>query len=341
MTKPNVLIASYLEPELIDYIRHEVPDVTVAYFPDLLGKPRYIADHTSVPERSVEDEKRWRDALQQADILFDFDHSHRDDLPELAPNVKWIQATSAGIGQFVNRMGYAEQTNWIFTTASGVHARPLAEFCIMAMLMFAKDYPYLRREQDNHRWQRDCAKELSGSTLGMMGLGNIGQEVARIAKSFDMRVIGNRRNPSIPVDHVDQLFGIDDLSSLLKESQYLALSVPHTLETENLIGKEELAMLPSGAIIINIARGVIMDHDALIDALKTGRIAGAALDVSHPEPLPQDSPLWDMPNVLISPHSASTATTENTKLALLFCDNLKLFLAGGQMINVLDTELLY
>ena len=139
----NVLIASYLEPEFVEQIRDEVPEINVLYDPALLGSPRYTADHTAPVSRSPEQEAQWQALLSEADILFDFDFSHREDLPDLAPNLKWIQATSAGIGQFVRRMGYANRTDWIFTTASGVHARPLAEFAVMSMLMFAKNVFYL------------------------------------------------------------------------------------------------------------------------------------------------------------------------------------------------------
>src|SRR5262245_37485603 len=173
-SRPKVLITTYLEPELIERIVREVPGVQVLYFPELIGKSTYPADHYTVAQRTPVQEAAWRVHLAQAEILFDFDPTHRQDLPELAPNVRWIQATSAGIGQFVKRHRYAERTSWIFTTASGVHARPLAEFAIMAMLMFAKDYPYLEREQANQHWQRYCAAELAGKTLAIIGLGRIG-----------------------------------------------------------------------------------------------------------------------------------------------------------------------
>src|SRR4051812_24640899 len=156
MNKPKILIASYLEPELVEHIRREVPDVDVIYRPDLLGKPTYIAEHHAKPERTAEQEAEWLALLAEAEILFDFDVTHRADLPEVARNVKWIQATSAGIGQFVKNTGYATRTSWIFTTASGVHARPLAEFVLMAMLMYAKDAFYMQREQTAQHWQRYC-----------------------------------------------------------------------------------------------------------------------------------------------------------------------------------------
>lgn len=337
----KVLIASYLEPELVETIRKEVPQVDVVYRPDLLGEPRYIADHNAPVNRTPEQEAEWGALLGQADILFDFDHTHREDLPELAPNVKWIQATSSGIGQFVHRMGYAENMNCIFTTASGVHARPLAEFSIMAMLMFAKDFTYLQSEKEAHHWQRYCAFELAGKTLAIIGLGKIGQEVAKLAQAFDMRVIGTRHDISKATAHVDQLYAPDDLKPVIEQADFLLLATPHTPETEGLIGAEELALLPKGAVLINIARGVVVDQEALIVSLESGHLRGAALDVTTPEPLPADNPLWDMPQVIISPHSASTSDKENHKITELFCENLQRFLKGEDLVNVLDVNRLY
>jgi phosphoglycerate dehydrogenase-like enzyme len=337
----TVHIASYLEPEYIEQILQQVPQVEVVYRPDLLPKPRYNADHTAPIERTPEQESEWRTLLAQADILFDFDFSNRESLPDLTPNVKWIQTSSAGIGQFVKRMRYDERMNCIYTTASGVHARPLAEFALMVMLMFVKNYEYLQREKAAHHWERYSAVELAGRTLAVIGLGKIGREVAKLAKAFDMRVIGNRRNPDKETPYVDKLYGSDELDKFLNQADFLVLATPHTPETDGLIGARELALLPQGAVLINIARGQVIDQNALIEGLQSGHLGGAALDVTDPEPLPEDSPLWDMPNVIISPHSASTADTENQKLTDLFIENLKRYLAGEEMLNVLDTERLY
>ena len=342
MSKPTVLITSFLEPELVAHIRSEVPEVEVVFRPDLLGQPKYIADHSSQPARTPEQEAEWRTLLAAAEILFDFDVTHRADLPELAANVKWIQATSSGIGQFVKRVGYAERTNWVFTTASGTHSRPLAEFVIMSMLMFAKGAFYLQTEQAAQHWQRYCGFELADKTLAIIGLGKIGKETARLAKAFDMRVIGSRRqSDSGPIPFVDALFEPNRLDSLLKEADFLTLAVPHTAETEKMITARELALLPPGAVVINIARGVVIDQPALLAALRSGHLGGAALDVTDPEPLPAGDPLWSMPNVMISPHSASTAVSENRKLTELFCQNLKRYLKGETLINILDTVKLY
>ncbi|HVO41299.1 MAG TPA: D-2-hydroxyacid dehydrogenase [Aggregatilineales bacterium] len=342
MTNPKVLIASYLEPELIEHIRSEVPDVEVIYRPDLLGKPTYIAEHTASIQRTPEQEAKWRALLAEAEILFDFDFTHRADLPERAPKLRWIQATSAGIGQFVKNSGYAQRTSWIFTTASGVHARPLAEFVVMSMLMFAKDAFYMQREQAAQHWQRYCGFELAGKTLVVVGLGKVGQEVARLAKAFDMRVVGTRHSPANgAVAQVDAVYGPEALPELLGQADFLTLCVPHTPETEKLIGAKELAALPRGAFLINIARGVVVDKSALVEALRSGQLGGAALDVTDPEPLPPGDPLWTLPNVLISPHSASTAVSENRKVVDLFCQNLKLYLKKQPLINQLDTVRLY
>jgi glyoxylate/hydroxypyruvate reductase len=341
MNNLTLLITSYLEPELVERVRREFPQVNVVFRPDLIGAPRYIADHTSLIQRTPEQEAEWRSLLAQADILFDFDATHREDLPDLAPRVKWIQATSAGIGQFVKRMKYADRTDWVFTTASGAHARPLAEFVIFSMLYFAKDYEYLHREKEAQHWARYCTSELAGRTLAIIGLGKIGREVARLAKAFDMHVIGSRRDTSKTVAGVDALYAPNDLQPMLESANYLCIATPHTPETERLIGREQLAMLPRGAVVINIGRGQIVDQAALVEALQTGHLRGAALDVFEVEPLPPGDVLWTMPNVIISPHSASTAETENQKIVDLLCENLRRYVAREPLLNVLDVERLY
>ncbi len=342
----TVLITSYLESEHVERIRQVDPNVDVVHEPDLLRPPRYAADHTGLAvERTPEQEARWQALLGQADILFDFDQTHREDLPDLAPNVKWVQSTSAGIGQFVKRMGYATRMpDVVFTTASGVHAQPLAEFCLMTMLAFTKGLPRMMRDQTRKHWERYAGTDLSGRTLGIVGVGRIGTTVARLARPFGMTVLGVKRHIE-GVDpaslHLDELHPIDALHAVLPRAEYLVLVTPHTGETEQLIGARELALLPEGAILVNIARGAVVDEPALVQALQSGHLGGAALDVFAAEPLPADSPLWDMDNVLVSPHSGSTSDRENGKLTDLFCENLKRFLAGEPLRNVLDTERLY
>jgi len=346
-TRPETLLfASWIEPELVAHVRAAVPEWEVRFEPELLRPPRYPADHHGRPEERVpQEEARWRELLGQATVLFDFDATHREDLPELAPNVRWIQATSAGIGQLVHRMRYADRMpGTIFTTASGVHARPLAEFVLMAMTGHVRGLLPAVAAQRERRWERFAGTDLEGRTVLVVGHGKIGAEVGRIARVLGMSVLGVRRTPTgvePAAVHADELHGPDDLIALLARADFLVLAAPHTRETEAIIGAEELAALPRGSALVNVGRGALVDERALIDALRSGHLGSAWLDVFETEPLPDASPLWEMPNVVVSPHSASTSDRENTRIVDLFCDNLTRWREGRPLLNVLDPERLY
>ncbi|WP_415059846.1 D-2-hydroxyacid dehydrogenase [Congregibacter sp.] len=194
------------------------------------------------------------------------------------------------------------------------------------------------QDQKKRHWERYAGTDLSDKTLVIVGLGKVGQEVARLARQFRMKTIGIKRSIE-KVDanelYVDELYTPDALDSVLPVAEYLVLIAPHTHESENMLGEKELALMPEGAVLINIGRGALVDETALIDALQRGHLLGAGLDVFKTEPLPQDSPFWDMPNVIVSPHSASTTDNENKLITALFCQNLKLFLARKPLINVI------
>jgi phosphoglycerate dehydrogenase-like enzyme len=342
----TVLIASWLEPELVGEIRRADPAVRVLHDPALIAPPRYPADHHGGPfERTEAQEARWRDLLAEATVLFDFDRTHLADLPEMAPNVRWIQATSAGIGQFVRRHGYARRMpHTVFTTASGVHAQPLAEFALLAMLMHVRRILHVVRAQSQRTWARFAGTDLEGRTVVVVGLGRIGRDVARRARAFGMRAIAVKRSPGgsdADRGDIDEVHGPEALRALLPGADFLVLVAPHTDETEGMIGAGELAALPRGAAVVNIGRGALVDETALVEALRSGHLGGAYLDVFAEEPLPADSPLWAMPNVLVSPHSASTSDRENRRITDLFLDNLRRWLDGRPLRNVLDPELLY
>ena len=336
----KVVIASYLEPDLVERIRRIDPRLDIIYEPELLGTPRYAADHHPPANRTPEQEAHWQALLGQADIIFDFDTSHREDLPDLVPNVRWIQSTSAGIGQLVAAHNYHTRLpHTIFTTASGVHAQPLAEFCIMAMLMFNKGLLRMLEDKEQRRWERYAGTDLAGSTLGIIGVGRVGSEVARISAAFGMHVLGVNADPTpAPLEH---LYAPAELHKLLPLCDYLVVATPHTPATEHMLGANEFAALPAGAVFINIGRGPVVDEPALVAALASGHLRAAALDVFEIEPLPTESPLWEMPNVLISPHSASTSDNENARIVDIFCDNLQRFLAGKPLRNVLDPVRMY
>jgi glyoxylate/hydroxypyruvate reductase A len=337
------LIASYLEPEHVERIAG-TDGVRVIYEPGLLPRPRYVADHHGMPlRRTPEEEERWRACLAEAEVMFDFDHTHLADLPDLAPNVRWLQATSAGIGRLLERTGLVH-SDIVFTTASGIHATPLAEFVVLALIGFAKDLPRLVREQAAHRWERYCGRELRGSAVAIVGLGRVGRAVARACHALGLRVLGTRRTTRAEgetIEGVDRVVPAGQLLAMLGEADALVLACPDTPETEGLIGARELRSMKRGAVLVNISRGAVVDEPALIAALRDGHLGGAALDVAATEPLPPDSPLWDLPNVLISPHSASTVDLENARLTDLFCENLGRYLRGAPLLNVFDRTRLY
>lgn len=341
---PTVLICSYVEPELVEVIRGVDERLDVRYHPELLPRPRYVADHIGAPlERTDAEQVRWEALLGAAEILFDFDYTGLRQLPERAPNVRWVQATSAGIGQLVRRHDL-DRMDARFTTASGVHARPLAEFVMMTILEHVKRADLARRQQRERTWRRFATGELTGKTLAVIGYGRIGTEVARLAKAFDMRVVAVKRHaagadPATP--GVDGVHGPADLHAVLAQADYVCLITPHTLETEGLMDEAAFRAMRPGAMLVNIARGAVVDEAALLAALDSGHLSHATLDVTAVEPLPTGSPLWTHPAVTIYPHSASTSERENERIVELFCDNLRRYLAGAPLLNVLDTARLY
>jgi phosphoglycerate dehydrogenase-like enzyme len=239
-------------------------------------------------------------------------------------------------------MGYpTRMPGTVFTRASGVHAQPLAEFCVMVMLMFRKGLHRVMRDQGRKHWERYAGTDLEGRTLVVVGVGAVGREVARVAKALGMRVLGVDR-PGFSFDpaavRLDEYYPATDLHRALGQAEHLVLIAPHTPETEGMIGARELALMPRGAILVNISRGALVVEEALVSALRSGQLAGAGLDVFAEEPLPADSPFWEMPNVLVSPHSASTSDGENRRLTDLFCENLRRYLAGEPLVNVLEIE---
>ena len=222
------------------------------------------------------------------------------------------------------------------TNAQGIYATPIAEHVIALMLCFSRGLNYLIRNQEAREWRHSRVVELSGSTLGIIGIGGIGNEVARRAKGLGMRVVATRRRPDRPSEFADEVRGSEALPWLLRESDYVALCAALTADTRHLIGAPELAMMKPGAYLINIGRGGLVDEAALVTVLREGRLAGAGLDVCSQEPLPGDSPLWDLPSVVITPHLAGSSPHSHGRLMDLFCENLRRYLGGEELLNVVD-----
>jgi phosphoglycerate dehydrogenase-like enzyme len=227
-----------------------------------------------------------------------------------------------------------------FTKTAGIQAAAMAETVICRMLMFAKNTHLYFQTKLNRQWERRESITLEGKSLGILGLGNVGKELARMAKTFGMKVIANRRSAKEEgrTEDVDLLLPSSELHRLLKQSDFVALTLPLTPDTKNMIVKDEFASMKNSAYIINVSRGQIIDEKAMIDALESKQIAGAGLDVFAVEPLPQESKLWGMPNVIISPHVAASMDGYPERATGLFCENLRRYIDGRKLLNVVDKK---
>lgn len=257
------------------------------------------------------------------------------------PNLAWCQQTGAGANWLLDMPDVA-RSDMILTNASGVHAIPISEHILALMLSLSRGIHLNIRSQSDRKWdRRGEVLELDGATVGIIGLGAIGEKTAEKAKGLNMRVLGLRRNPGKSSPFVEKMFGPDGLQELLSQSDWVVLTAAMTAETRGMIGEAEFKAMKKTAFIINIARGPIIDEPAMIEALQGGAIAGAGLDVFETEPLPQDSPLWDMENVVITPHYAGATPRYMDRLLDIFTENLRRYQAGEPLINVVDKKLGY
>ncbi len=333
----QVVIASYIEPELVDRIVAAEPRAHVVYEPSLLPVPAYPCDHGGEPPAlEPAEQERWKEITAGAEVMFDFDWSSPETLAERCPRLRMIQATSAGVGGFMTRSGL-DRSDIEVCTAAGTHAVPLAEFALLGALYFVKGMPTLTEWKARHHWEKYATHRLAGRRALVVGLGGIGRRVAESFGALGVEVWGlARRTPDPMPTGVTRMITREDLPGALPDVDVLVIASPLTEQTRHLVGAQEIAALPAHAVVVNIGRGPVIDEPALIAALTEGRLAGACLDVFEEEPLPADSPLWDLDNVIISPHSASTLTEENEVLVELFLDNLGRYLDGRPRRNVYD-----
>jgi glyoxylate/hydroxypyruvate reductase len=341
-------IAVPLEPELVERIAQSDESLEVLYDPGLLPRPYSMDDRWDSEDfrRSPAEEERWQAMLARAEILFGIP----DDTPaglaaavRSSPGLRWVQAMAAGAGQQVAAAGLTseELERVTVTSAAGIHAVPLAEFCLFGLLAFARGLPRLQADQRTGRWHPCAAPELTGQRLVIAGLGGIGDEVARLARAFRMEVIGVNRSGRSESRDVDAVHPTTELPALLESADALVIALPLTAETRGLIDGATLARLKPGATLVNVGRGGVIDEPALVQALRDGRIAGAALDVFTEEPLPADSPLWELPNVIISPHAAAWSMHESERMVERFLANLERYLSGEPLLSRVDPRLFY
>ena len=256
-----------------------------------------------------------------------------------ARNLKWAHFHSTAIDQhpFVPVLLERGVT---LTTSTGANGEPVAQTAIAALLMLARGFPHWLSAQQRHAWEpmRGAAlpTDLRGQTIMVVGLGTIGMPIARFCQALGMRVIGIRRTPRRADDPLDEIHPPTRFAELLGRCQWLVLSCPHTEETHFMLDAAAIKHLPRGAALINVARGGVADESAVIDALKSGQLGRAYLDVFDKEPLPAASPLWDMPNVIITPHSASVSSGNNRRSVEIFLRNLERFARGETLLNQLS-----
>ena len=283
-----------------------------------------------------------RRALPGADVLCTF--RPPDDIVALAPRLRWLQYPGAGVDNLIREGVLHGGQPFVVTTVSSANAQAIAEYIFGAMLIFARKWDEMLRLQTRKEWAQGRVWgalrgfELQGRSLGIVGLGAIGRRAAQIARGFRMRVLGMRRTAQEEWSDpdCDTLYRPDQLTDLLGESDVVVLSVPLTRETTGMIGERELRAMRTNALLINVARGEVIQEASLIRALRERWIAGAALDVTEEEPLARTSPLWDLPGVLVTPHMSGLTTGYATRVAQLFAENLRRFARQEPLLNQVD-----
>jgi phosphoglycerate dehydrogenase-like enzyme len=319
----RVHIATALSDEHLDRIRAVSPRLQVTYHP-------YIVQETphDLPAR-----------LADVEVLLTY-HA-RFDLAA-APRLRWVQLAGDGIDYL---HGAPILTSDVVITNARLFAAPIAEYAIATMVMLTRMLPRALREfQDERRWPRDhwseyAGSELAGRTLAILGHGSIGRQLARVAQAMDMTVIGTRRTTTEPTfeDGVE-VFPPSSQPEVIARADFVVVCLPLTSETEGTIGETELRMMKRSAYLIAVGRGRVIDEAALLRCLREGWIAGAALDVFAQRPLPPDSPMFDLPNVILTPHMSGISANYYERLITLFCDNLRRYLAGEPLLSLVDKE---
>jgi phosphoglycerate dehydrogenase-like enzyme len=331
----RVVIATPIERELVERLRAVDDRLDVVWDPDLLPPLRWACDHAGDPafRRTPEQEARFTELVASAEVLFGYPREDPAQIAwavRIAPGLRWVQATFAGAGQQLAaahlEREQVERIAW--TSSAGVHATPLAEWSIFGILALTKGLPRLLADKTSRHWDHYPVDEVRGTTVLVVGLGEIGTEVARLAQAFGMHVLSMTRTHG-------------DLDELLPQADSIVITLPLTDETRDLFDRERIARLRPGAILVNVGRGGVVDEDALVAALRSGALRGAALDVFATEPLPPDSPLWELDNVIMSPHTAALSIHENERIVEMFADNLRRYLAGEELRSRIRTDLFY
>ncbi len=324
---------------------------TLRFTDEQLDKLRAVSPRLIVEQRTCSNNEEVQAALDdEVEVLYTI---YADFPLDKTPRLKWVQLHSAGIDHVLEAP--IMHSPVVITTTSGIHAPNIAEYVFALMLAWSRNVPAMlyyqkRGEWPQGRWNIFKGQELRGQTLGIVGYGSIGREVGRLARAFGMRVVATKRqtrqlqdtgyrvadvgDPSASM--LDKIYAPEELPDMLAECDFVVIAVPLLPSTRGLIGEAELRAMKPTAFLVNIARGAVVDEAALIRALREGWIGGAGLDVFETEPLPPDSPLWKLDNVILSPHVAGFTPHYDERASDLFAENLRRYLAGEPLLNEVD-----
>jgi phosphoglycerate dehydrogenase-like enzyme len=333
MTNIKLLSVKSLEPQHLDKLRQVSPEVEVSQIT------------CSNPDEIV-------NLVDDVEVLYTF---HAGFPLEAAEKLKWVQLSSTGVNHLLDKP--IMESDILVTTTRGIHATPIAEFVFGSLLSLGRYLNEMQSDQIHHRWkelsywEKKGGLELRGKTIGIVGYGAIGSEIGRLADAFGMKVIAVRKSPGeTRAEAGGMLQGTGDslgripervispsqMQEILPECDVLVLSVPLTSKTIGLLGKNEIMAMKPSAYLVNVARGQVIDERALLSALQNDHLAGAVLDTFIEEPLPSDSPFWDMGNVLVTPHVAPNSSYYNDRASDVFAENLRRYVSGTSLMNVFD-----
>ncbi|MFC9425655.1 D-2-hydroxyacid dehydrogenase [Streptomyces sp. NPDC056987] len=345
----RVAVANPLHEESCRRIVEREPRVTLLVDPALLPRMRHRADFSGDPGylRTAEQRERFHALLDSADALLGIPGGDPGELARAVranPGLRWVHATSAGGGQQVGAAGLGphDLQRVAFTTSAGVHGSPLSEFALLGILSGAKDLPRLQRLKERREWSdRWISHPISRYKVLVLGFGGIGREVSRCLSLLGASVTVMSRKAGAAHPDVERFVAPDALGDVIGEMDAIVCALPGTDLTTHLVDERFLAGVKPGVTFVNVGRGSVVDESALVAGLRDGRIGFAALDVFEVEPLPRTSPLWSLPNVLISPHTAALSADQEEGVADLFADNATRLLDGHPLKNVVNTVEFY
>lgn len=325
--------------------------VTHPFDSELIEKLTNVSPRLEIMQRDVDSYEQIADLMPGIDVMYGI---RALPPPEEAATLKWVQLHFAGIDRLLDNPLYTD-SDVIFTTASGIHSVTMAEYTLAGMLALSHHLPRMLEDKAAHnwpqdRWDRYVPRELRGATLGIIGYGSIGREIARLASALGMTVLAMKRDlrnleedgytlpgtgdPEATIP--ERLYPPAARKSFLGACDYVVLTLPLTPDTYHFIDAEALSAMKDTAVLINISRGGVVDQAALVEALTNRTIGAAVLDVYEEEPLPEDSPLWDLPNALLSPHVSGFTPLYDARATDLFAENLRRYVVGEPLLNVVD-----